>query len=101
MAQGVLPFKYELEESKSGMTALGGLPIYMDMLHKVGLKGSITRHLSVRKDTQGWTDSEVVTSLIMLNLAGGECVDDLKVLEADEGFCRILRRVEQHGSFEF
>ncbi len=97
MAQGVLPFKYELEESKSGMTALGGLPIYMDMLHKVGLKESITGHIGVRKDSQGWTDSEVVTSLIMLNLAGGDCVNDLKVLEADEGFCRVLRKVEQYG----
>ncbi len=33
MAQGVLPFKYELEESKSGMTALGGLPIYLSSFH--------------------------------------------------------------------
>ncbi len=97
MAQGVLPFKYELAESKSGMTALGGLPVYVDMVHKMGLKESITEHLCVRKDTQGWTDSQVVTSLIMLNLAGGESVDDLKVLEADEGFCRVLGKAEQYG----
>lgn len=97
MAQGILPFKYELEESNAGMTALGGLPIYMDMIQKVGLKRSITEHLSVRKDTQGWTDSQVVTSLMMLNLAGGDCVDDLKVLEADEGFSRVLSKVEHHG----
>jgi hypothetical protein len=36
-------------------------------------------------------------SLILLNLAGGDCVEDLNILEADEGFCRILRRVELHG----
>jgi hypothetical protein len=36
-------------------------------------------------------------SLILLNLAGGDCVDDLRVLEGDEGFCRVLRRVELHG----
>jgi hypothetical protein len=33
-------------------------------------------------------------SLILLNLAGGESVDDLRVLEADKGFCGILHRIE-------
>jgi len=68
MSQGVLPFKYEIEKNKTGMTALGGLPVYMDMFHVMRLKQSIEEHLSVRKASQGWTDSQVVTSLIMLNL---------------------------------
>jgi len=33
-------------------------------------------------------------SLILLNLAEGDCVEDLEILEADEGFSRILSRVE-------
>jgi hypothetical protein len=37
-------------------------------------------------------------SLILLNLAGGESIDDLRLLEADEGFCRILRRIELRGT---
>ena len=28
-------------------------------------------------------------SLVLLNLAGGDCVDDLRVLEGDEGFARV------------
>jgi hypothetical protein len=36
-------------------------------------------------------------SLFLLNLAGGDCVDDLKIVEADEGFCAILRKSEIHG----
>jgi hypothetical protein len=36
-------------------------------------------------------------SLILLNLAGGECVEDLNRLEGDEGFCRILEKVGKHG----
>jgi len=97
MSQGVLPFKYELEEGQSGMTGLGGLPVYMDMIHRAGLVESITSHIGLRTDSQGWTDSQVVLSLLMLNLAGGEHVDDLRILHADEGFCRLLQRVEQHG----
>jgi len=35
--------------------------------------------------------------LVMLNLAGGDCVEDLRRLEGDEGFCKVLRRVELDG----
>ena len=31
MAQGILPFKYETEKKTTGMTALGGLPAYLDL----------------------------------------------------------------------
>ena len=97
MAQGVLPFKYEDEARSIGMTALGGLPLYLDLAQVAGLSKSIENHLGVRVGEQGWTDSEVVMSLVLLNLAGGDCVEDLRIVEADEGFGRIVRRVQHHG----
>ena len=95
MPQGVLPYKYEKEKSVSGMTSLAGLPVYLDLASVLNLGESITSHLHVK--VQGWADEQIVLSLILLNLAGGECIDDLRILEADEGFCRILRRVELKG----
>ena len=92
MAQGVLPYKYEKEKTTSGMTSLAGLPVYLDLASVLNLGESISTHLHVK--VQGWTDEQVVLSLILLNLAGGESVDDLRILEADDGFCRILRRIE-------
>ncbi len=92
MAQGVLPYKYVEEKSTSGMTALAGLPIYLDLASVLNLGESIGEHLHIK--IQGWTDEQIVMSLILLNLAGGESVDDLRILEADEGFCRMLRRIE-------
>ena len=97
MTQGVLPFKYEEAEKQTGLTALAGLPVYLDLAKVIGLSKSIEKHLKIRKDTQGWTDAQMILSLVLLNLTGGDCVDDLKMLEADEGFCRILRRTEMHG----
>ncbi len=97
MAQGVLPFKYEKEKTKTEITALAGLPAYLDLAQVAGLSESIQRHLQVRKDTQGWSDVQTVVSLVLLNLAGGECMDDLRYLEGDDGFCRVLCRVELHG----
>ena len=97
MTQGVLPFKYEKEKTKSGMTALAGLPVYLDLAKVIGLSKSIHKHLKIKENSQGWTDSQMVLSLILLNLAGGDCIDDLKILEADEGFCKVLRKTETHG----
>jgi hypothetical protein len=97
MAQGVLPFKYESEKKTTGMTALGGLPAYLDLAQVIGLSKSIQRHLKVRAGGQGWTDSQIVLALVLLNLAGGDCVEDVKVLEADDGFCEVLKSAELHG----
>jgi hypothetical protein len=97
MAQGVLPFKYENEKQKAEMTALGGLPLYLDLAHVMGLSKSIEKNLGIRRNSQGWSDSELVISLILLNLSGGDCVEDLNRLERDDGFCRILERAQMHG----
>lgn len=94
MPQGPLSFKYEDEPSSSGATALAGLPVYLDLARVLGLAQSVAEHVSARQGSQGWTDAQMVMSLVLLQLAGGECVDDLRVLESDEGFRRVLQRVE-------
>jgi len=98
VAQGVLPFRYEKEPTASGMTALAGLPPYLELAVASGLTDSIRRHLRVCSgQKQGWADTQIVMSLVLLNVAGGDCVDDLRLLEKDDGFTRVLRRVEMHG----
>jgi hypothetical protein len=92
MPQGILPYQYEQEKSISGMTSLAGLPVYLDLISALNLVESIKTHLHVKN--QGWTDEQIVLSLILLNLAGGDCVDDLCILEADQGFCKILEQIE-------
>jgi len=99
MQQGVLPFQYEIEGSPSGMTALAGLPAFLDLTAVSGLRESIGRHVQVRGGSrgQGWADAQQVMALVLLNLAGGDCVDDLRTLSKDEGFCRVLMRMELAG----
>ena len=95
MAQGVLPYKYEEEKAGSGMTALAGLPLYPDLASVLDVGTSIANHLHVKE--RGWTDGQILLSLILLNLAGGDCVDDHSILEADQGFCKVLSRIETRG----
>jgi len=96
MLQKTFPFKYEENRRDRGITSLGGLPLYLGLANVIGLSESVKEHIRIRENNQGWTDSQVIMSLIMLNLAGGDCVEDLSILEADEGFSRVLRRVELH-----
>jgi hypothetical protein len=86
-----------MEKKTTGMTALAGLPVYLDLAQAIGLSKSIQKHLKIRQGDQGWTDSQIVIALLLLNLAGGDCVDDIKILEGDHGFCEVLRKSEMHG----
>lgn len=95
MRQGLLAFQYAEEKSGKGLTGLGGLPAYLDLLQAARLPQSIRAHVGLREDGQGYTDTQVIVPLVLLNLAGGEAVEDVRILEKDEGLCRVLRRVEQ------
>ena len=84
MSQGVLGFKYEEEKHDTGMTGLAGLPVYLDLLHATGLSELIGRHLRVKQ--RGWTDAQMVLSLMLLNIAGGDCVEDLSKVRRTRAF---------------
>ena len=97
MAQGALLFQYAEEKNATGLTGLAGLAAYLELWQAAGLSDSVRHHLGDVEKGQGWTGSQMVLSLVLLNLAGGECVDDLRLLEQDEGLGRILRLAETHG----
>jgi len=97
MPQGLLPFQYEVEKKPGGMTALADLPAYLECAYLMGLGRLISRNVHARSGDQGWTDEQMVMSLVLLNLAGGNSVDDLRILEGDEGLNRVLRQVEDYG----
>lgn len=59
MAQKVLSYEYEIEDGKSGLTCVGGLPTYLDLSSATGLMRSIDRHLKIRTGDQGWTDRQI------------------------------------------
>jgi hypothetical protein len=96
MTQGILPFQYEEEKVDEGMTAHAGLLIYLDLFKALGICESLDKNVGVRLD-QGFSDSQMGLAFVLLNLAGGDCIDDLEVLEKDAGFCRVFRKAETHG----
>lgn len=77
--------------------AWSGLPAYLDLESVARFGESVRRHVGVRDGTQGWSDAQMVTALVMLILAGWESVDDVQVLEKDEGLGKLLLEAETHG----
>jgi hypothetical protein len=73
---------------------LAGLPLYLDLIHASGLGAAIRRQVRVA-GAQGWSDIQMVLAVIFLNLAGGDCVEDLERLESDSGFAAVLRAIER------
>ena len=72
MTQRVLPIKYEIEKTKSKVTTYAGLPLYMELMQSLAFDQVIDTHVGARKDCQGWSDSQIIMSLILLKLAGGD-----------------------------
>src|SRR4051795_13192051 len=85
LPQGVLNFQYEAEPSCAGLTSLGGLPLYLDLIRASGMVAAIRQFVHVA-GPQGWLDLQMMLALIFVNLAGGDCLADLERLEQDSGF---------------
>lgn len=97
MTQGVLPFKYEKDKGGAGLTAFGGIGAYLDLASGSGFIRSLERHVRVRAGAQGWSDAEMVLSVVLLNLVGGDCVGDVARLEKDEGLGRLFGKAIKHS----
>jgi hypothetical protein len=94
LAQGVLDFQYESDSSLHGLTSLAGLPVYLDLIKASGLDAVIRLHVRAA-GSQGWLDVQMTLAVVFLNLAGGDCVEDIERLERDGGFATILRSIEK------
>lgn len=96
MSQEVLPYSFESAGPKRKATARAGLCPYLELACVAGLLKSIRDNVPVGTGEQGYTAEQIILALISLNLAGGQCVDDLQILESDDGFGRVFRMAERY-----
>jgi hypothetical protein len=97
MAQGALSFQYQKDSKATGLTAFAGLFLYLDLFSACDLRSSVQNHLGFLDGEQGWTAYELLTALALLNLAGGDGVNDINVLEQDSGFATMFKRFRVEG----
>jgi hypothetical protein len=89
---GLLPFDVELEEQAETLTARAGLTLVPETMQALELDRAVDEALHIKQRDSGYSEAELVTAIVLLLAAGGECLDDIRVLAADEGLCRLLGR---------
>ena len=97
MHQGVLSIQCEVEAAGTSSTGRAGLLPYLDFMAKLDLWREADRLVRARAGSQGWTDGQHVADGVLLNLAGGDCVEDVAKLEGDRGLGEMVRQAEVHG----
>jgi hypothetical protein len=89
--QGILPFVVRYG-NREDVTARGGLPLVVEALRAVRLDEVIDKQLHVARRTRGFSELEKVEALVLLIAAGGDRVEDIRMLSADQGLTRLLNR---------
>lgn len=92
----MLPYQYVEEPTAAPVTGYAGLFPYLDLACVLGVLAAVDEKVKVCGE-QGWRDRQHVLALVLLNLAGGECIEDIRLLEADGGLCRMVREAEKYG----
>ena len=91
----MLSYQYEPEPTATRMTGFAGFLPYLDLACLLGVMEAVDAQVGI-SGAQGWLDRQHVLALVLLNLAGGESMDDIRLLEADAGLCKLVREVERH-----
>ena len=96
MKQGALPFQFEIEQTEKKVTAAAGLLVYLELMVALRLREHIRARMPAMSE-QGWLDEQIIFALVLLNLAGGDVVEDIEQLEQDGGLATIVERMETQG----
>jgi hypothetical protein len=91
-SQGILPYRVEVVERADAVTGRAGLPLVLETMRALGLEHAIAQHVQVRERASGYPEVEKVEALVVLLADGGDCLDDIAVLQADAGLARLLGR---------
>ena len=82
-AQQGLGFDYDEGHSDQGWTALAGIPLLLQAFRSLDLPHSVERHVSIKQRQRGLKEAGYIESFLILNAAGGECLDDFERLRQD------------------
>lgn len=86
----LLPFQLDPDPATETLTAFGGLPLVAQTYRSLGLPESVARHLRLKQRQRGLDEATLVESLVLLNAAGGDCLEDFRRLAEDPGLPTLL-----------
>jgi hypothetical protein len=74
------------------MTSQAGLPLVAELLQALGADELVERELTIGQRRRGWNAYEKLEWLVLMIVAGGERIEDIRVLARDEGLSRLIGR---------
>jgi len=96
MPKSLLPYKYEESKVSANLSSFAGLPVILDFLHSLRFDRVLRQELDTAEHADClWKPSGITTNLLLLNLAGGDSVDDLQRIQADPGMSRLLEKFHE------
>jgi hypothetical protein len=87
--QGILSFVIEPGE-REDVTARAGLPLVVETMRALGMDELAEAHLPEPKRRRGFTPAQKLEALVTLLAAGGDRVEDIRILGEDRGLERLL-----------
>src|SRR5712671_7241485 len=96
-AAGEFLFELDPEPLEECVTAMGGMPLFVRAIRSLDVPGSVQRHLQVKQRQRGFDEATYIESFLVLNAAGGDCLDDFDRLREDPGLPEILGHAVPSG----
>lgn len=81
MIKTILPFRLEEDAETALTTAFAGMPLIVELWQRFGLDARIAQHVRLRE--MGYGAKRMLTALIFLQIAGGEHLTDIEIINSD------------------
>lgn len=88
--QAKTPFVIDPHPLTGATTSRAGLSAGSRVIRSLALPGQIAANLPLRQRQRGYDPACLVEPLILLHLAGGDCMEDIQMLREDVGITKIL-----------
>lgn len=89
--QGIFPFIMRHRDG-GDVTARAGLPLVLEASRAVRLDEVIEEKVKIAKRQRDFSDLEKIEALMLLIAAGGDRVEDIRIVAQDKGLLRLLGR---------
>src|SRR5262245_8228046 len=74
------------------LTARAGLTLVSEVMLALGVAEIVQVRLALRRRKRGYSEFDKLHAVVLVQAAGGECVEDVRVLARDSGLVRLLAR---------
>jgi hypothetical protein len=89
-AEQSIRYEVDAEPITEKITCLAGIPLLLETSRALGLPESVKRHVRIKERERGLNEASMVEGFLVLNAAGGECVDDFDHLRQDQGLAELI-----------